>query len=1578
MEEKSTLGMNAVDGMVGTQLDLARQQLLDLGLRNPLLNYRPLRSRGVEVIDATPEEVFQALVRERKAISFVPQPQSDAAADSVRSEAANTNGMAAARPRDLKLQTALDANQLQDRLLKTYYAARTHIEERGANILYITLGQLQWYEAPQSQEPHRAPLLLVPVQLDRASIGSRFQVTYTEEDIEENLSLTTKLQREFGLTMPLLPEIEDLDVCAYFREVAQAIQSEARWAIDDASVVLGFFSFGKFMMYRDLDVTTWPAAAQPAAHPILQALLLEQGFREQPLPFSDDDNVDEHVTPAESPQVVDADSSQTLALLSVKGGRNLVIQGPPGTGKSQTITNLIADAIDRGKTVLFVAEKMAALEVVKRRLDMIGLGVGCLELHSQKAHKSTVIKDLARTLDLGRPRQDERSHDLATMSDLRAQLNQYSAAMNMVVGDTGVTPHHAFGALLRLRARCEGQVVALPRLSSATMAWWAAAEYHRRAALVDSVQSCLAAVTVTSDNVFWSTQRMSLSPIEHGRVRDAVTAAAGATETLRRAIAHVASLLGVSPVPAIRASAETMLATAQRLLTAPDLRGVCLRQELWQAHEHDVQDLLAAKVRLAHLYREYGETLRPEVWIDDLSETQRILHAYANKWWRGFSGAYRRERRRIMSLYRASPPSDRASLQGMVDAMIDAHHKREFVQQHDHIGTDLFGERWQSGEADWDLLTGISQWVLALYRDIVAGHVLAEGAVAAREMNRDMLAAATRDLTTALAHHQEAVRVAREEMGLPPPATGASHDGIAGKSFEDQEATLRDWASSIGALQAIITAKHAIHQCRQEGLGEVSDLAMSWPQARTHLLAAWQQAWFEGIVDRAFRERPVLATFDGAQHMQAITKFRDLDKSLFTYNQARLAFLHWEKLPHYEAGGQLGVLRREFEKKARHLPIRTLMQRAGHAIQAIKPVFMMSPLSIATFMPPGSLTFDLIIFDEASQVKPVDALGAIARGRQAVVVGDNQQLPPTSFFDAMLNADATEAEESVTEDIESILRLFAAQRAPQRMLRWHYRSRHESLIAVSNSEFYDHRLIVFPSPDAAREEGGLVFRHLPQTSYDRGRSRTNMKEAAAVAQAVLAHARATPGLSLGVAAFSIAQMHAILDQLEMLRRADASCEDFFVGHPDEPFFVKNLETVQGDERDVIFISIGYGRTADGYLAMDFGPLNRLGGERRLNVLITRARRRCEVFTNLTGDDIDLERTQARGVQALKTFLSYAQYGRLDVPVVTGREMESPFEEAVAAALTARGYEVRPQVGSAGFFIDLAIVDPASPGRYLLGIECDGATYHSARSARDRDRLRQQVLERLGWRLHRIWSTDWFRDPDSELQRVVAAIDEAMQHGIGSPTAPPWTSDDVTEAVERESPAAPRSAIPVATPYLRATLPITTGGYGLHEISRLRIADWIARIVGVESPVHEAEVARRIVEAAGVKRIGNRIDEAFRLSAEQAVRSGMVRRQGTFLWAPDMHQPIVRDRSGLSAASRKLEFVAPEEIALAVKAVVDGTYGIETAAIPPAVGQLLGFGRVSDDMRVRIEAIVMGMIEDKHLVQQGSHVITRKG
>jgi hypothetical protein len=590
----------------------------------------------------------------------------------------------------------------------------------------------------------------------------------------------------------------------------------------------------------------------------------------------------------------------------------------------------------------------------------------------------------------------------------------------------------------------------------------------------------------------------------------------------------------------------------------------------------------------------------------------------------------------------------------------------------------------------------------------------------------------------------------------------------------------------------------------------------------------------------------------------------------------------------------------------------------------------------------------------------VDAISAIARGKQLVVVGDTRQLPPTSFFDK-LNTDIEE-EENVTADMQSILGMCDGQGAPTRMLKWHYRSQHESLITLSNHEFYEDKLVIFPSP-GSKQNLGLRFHHLPDAIYDRGKTRTNPIEAQTVAKAVINHASKYPNQSLGVVAFSTAQAQAIQAALEIERKASPATESFFTGRPDEPFFIKNLENVQGDERDVILISIGYGRTEDGKVPMNFGPLNNEGGERRLNVLITRAKMRCEVFTNITSEDIKVGESARFGIRALKSFLYFAQYAKFDKPEAIIPDEIRPFEDEVASQLTQAGHIVRNKVGTPGFYLDLAIVDPENPGRYLLGLICDGKAYDSAASATDRDRLRTQVLELFGWNLYQVWSADWYRNPARELARLLAAIEQAKL---------------VTETIDKEQEAWQQEVSREESPAAK----LTTPEYQLAEfhIEHIRaefqlytfaeLSSWIAEIVQTEGPVHFDEVAKRITDAAGIAKLGSRIRYTLTQALDQAQDEHKVIVKGDFLWAPEMQTAIVRDRSKLPAAYRKLSLVAPEEIQEAILQVVSSSIMIGEQELIPLVARLLGFSRVTDEMKQQLSEAIGKAIQSGIITFEG--------
>jgi very-short-patch-repair endonuclease len=1554
-------------------LQVARQELLDLGLRNRLINFRPLKGKGLAVVDEISAEVFRILVFEGRTMYFLPTAGGNEAASDDPSlftldqpDDATADSGTTARHLDNKLQTPYPAKQLQSRLLSTYYDARLAIEETGVNILYLALGMLRWFEVANSNEPHDAPLILVPIELNRADVRERFRVEWTGDAIGTNLSLKLKLKEEFGINIPDLPSQEDVDVSDYMERVATAVRRQPRWSVDKEAIHLGFFSFSKLLMFADLDPKVWPPHARPGDHEILGALLGEGFGTEHPLPSPR--NLDEAGASDALCQVLDADSSQTQAMLRVASGRSVVIQGPPGTGKSQTIVNLIAGALAESKTVLFVAEKMAALEVVKRRLDHIGLGEACLELHSNRSKKKSVLEDLRTTLESAQPIADPLQATSQELSASRERLNAYCKAVNEPINASSVSPFQAYGNLIRLEKRLlgEGEAAAspgaprLPHLSNEPFREWTLQQFRQRLDDVGELQALISRMGIPAEHAFWGSGRRLFLRADRQTVLDAAVAARESLEGLQAQAEHCAAVLGV-PQPDTIDGVRTVLNTIEHAALAPDLAGVNVADPAWAHGARDVESALLAGSAAASLQSRFAGRLVPEAWSRDVGQLRQDIAAVGSRRWRFASPRYWRSRAAIASLCGGQAPKRVEEWTELLGAIREYQSNAAAAQGARGACIHLLGAAWADLASDWQRLLGVHQYLRTVHAQVQAGAVLPEILRAIVRPPSVPWSAAAGPLKAALAGAKAAI-----ESAIAVSETDIERrfrvDDVARISFGALREALERWAREVDRLQEIVTFNHLTEKLTHSCLGALVHIAGTWPLARDQLAALFEHAWYTGLLEAATRTRPELAAFDGAAHQHHLKRFREADRLGLHLNRARLAHAHWEQLPRQGTAGQVGILRAEFAKRRRLKPIRQLVEEAPNAIQAIKPVFMMSPLSVATFLPPGHITFDLLIFDEASQVKPVDAFGAILRGRQAVVVGDSKQLPPTSFFERVGDIDDDEDREEapVAIDMESVLGLFGARGGQPEMLRWHYRSRHESLIATSNAEFYDNKLVVFPSPDLERTDTGLVMHYLPQTAYERGRGRSfNRGEAQEVAHAVMRHARNNPDQSLGVATFGQGQMQVILDELEILRRGDTSTEGFFASHLEEPFFVKNLENVQGDERDVIFISVGYGKDAAGYVAMNFGPVNQDGGERRLNVLITRARDRCEVFSNITSDDIDLSRSSARGVVALKTFLHYARTRIAEVPLVTGAPADSPFEEEVGEALQEHGYIADRQVGSGGFFLDLAVRDPRKPGRYLVGIECDGASYHSARWARDRDRLRQEVLERLGWSIVRVWSTDWYRNRGQALRQLLTAIEAAKVSSTNKGTSSVAAPSIPVPSVQRQAAVAPPKT-PTAIPYTRCVLQVHWPGE-LHLAPPEILRRWVELVVAAESPVHLDEVVARIRDATGNQRAGSRIRSAVHQAAQAAARSGSIKLSGDFLMLREQRTVAVRDRTTLPPQSRKIELIAREEIQAAILRVAEASRGIAREELVNEVCRAFGFARVTEGMAEHVARQVDSMI-----------------
>ena len=1807
-------GANAgVKSDIEKQLQAARQRLLDLTRRNRLLNYRPSKRRTIHVIDEIPKEIFDILVLQERVMQF--KPADKPTEELLLLDDAETELLPwlqdvdpAEHHTDRLLQTELTREELQKRQYYIHQQAQSVFEEQGHSILYLALGYLEWNESKDAEQLDLAPLILIPVELERQKVRTRFNLRWSGAELFPNLSLEAKLA-ERGVELPVLGTPESkADIDVYFQAVTDAVAEQENWSVVP-DIYLDFFSFTKFVMYKDLELEKWSIGTHPLLGFIIGDLTDttasgDSGFEPA--------EIDLKLPSQNLYHVMDADSSQIAVIEEIKNGKNLVVEGPPGTGKSQTIANAIAELLAVGKKVLFVSEKMAALEVVKGRLDSVGLGDFCLELHSHKSNKRAVLNELERTVSVPQPPAVDTGGTFAQIDSLKAELNAYVNELHKPIGKTQKSPFVLFGIRETVQRHFESVKRDMRPIRFANPTEYTPDDWTTAKQCLEGLITILPRVIPVAKNPWRGCEPDIVTPPYLEDTKALIGACVTALDALEKALHNLADACAIHIPTMLETLPQALMGVDVILKALPVERGVLLN-DTWNRPGHET-DMLIKKIEyvqkgvveahakfkvkqliltlktlraLEDTIREIGkicgiqpisepedlprmldavkvmvnsmpveqEVLLNEVWdhpnseveklIRQVEEVRVILEETRNVFtvaaldldqeidslrdeYQDLSGIfplfrfsnrkYRSIKLEIRRFYKDKPPRKNEEILKTLDELARCINKRKDIQALEQNGRSLFGSYWKAEESDPNELRQFAKWITLFRKEFLAGtltdrtvNIVSEG-IESEHLNELITQAKMQyedfvkqrvtlfsqlDIDSKTLFDLEAENVSFAELSsrlemwkteLPLFNSWIQFvHGNVGKLPEKPEQLITDlaklskctgirteirdmeqtgqvlfgryWRGEDSSLKELNEFAEWIVDFRKRLIGgvfteQVIDIVSTgvdqkqietfvkqvkdaenhfvqqravlfnhlgtdanalfgveskkvpfaelrsrlelWEQGLTHL-----QVWrsfvkqceecqqtiaqplldsiasdmlepqdvlpcFEGrladaLLGEAFRERTPLDGFDCVSHEGTIANFRKLDRDSIKLNRQRLASQLHQKLPHLLGGAsresEIGILQGQFNRKRGHMPIRKLLSTAGGLIQRIKPCFMMSPLSVAQFCDPEMIQFDVVVFDEASQIRPEDALGALLRGGQAVVIGDTRQLPPTSFFEHLVDTTDDETEDDfITSiaDVESILHQ-CRQSFPTKQLKWHYRSRHESLIAVSNQEFYENNLLIFPSPFEEVAHLGLKFVHLPDAVYDRGRSSTNRKEAQAVVHAVFEHYCHYPDKSLGIGTFNMKQQQAILDEVEVQLHQHPEMEPFFLSTRDEHFFVKNLETIQGDERDVIFLSIGYGKDTSGKLHRNFGPLNHDGGQRRLNVLTTRARERCVVFSNFRASDLQLNPNAPVGAKALKVFLDYAENRNLQTDMPIGDDTDSPFEDAVREFLTSYGYTVNTQVGCAGYRIDLAVVNPAVPGRYLLGIECDGARYHSSPVARDRDRLRQQVLEGLGWTLHRVWSTDWYRNRAETGQRLLEAIKRAkLDLPEEVPAIPEPESIPVSPEPVPQLPPEPNSSI--ADYVACADLGILVYGK-LHAQPLSQLAKAISQIVEVESPVHIDEVVLRIRNLWGLGRAGARIKNAIERGALSAQRNRRIHRTGDFLWTVDERNIPIRRRK-----KPKIEWICDEEIAEAMKSVITIQGAIPRDALIAESVKLFGYKSLGKTVVDRTSPIVDKLVK----------------
>lgn len=1552
--------------LLSTRLGRWKQKLIDQTLHNPLLNFKPSRLTTIAVVDEKPAEVYRALQIQGKSMTF-------GAAPGARSGAKHSSvefSLHDPKPSneghfDLKLQTGLTAEALNLHLLRIFQKSTSLFEEQGFSSLCLSLGMLEWFDAKDGNTVLKAPLVLLPVQLERETAGSKFTLKATQDDPVLNPAIMERLRTSHRFQLPPLPDsFEDFQPMTYFAMFQQAIEHQKNWKVTE-DIFLAFFAFQKFVMYRDLEI----AEDIYAQHEIIQALGTGKSELSAEDSSDDNDHLDQVLKPETTFQVLDADSSQQQAIVAVRSGKNLVIEGPPGTGKSQTITNVIAELLAEGKTVLFVSEKIAALEVVYNRLESAGLKDFCLELHSKGTSKKSVYQELQRALDNCRPHDHAEDSDLNRLTLLRSFLNDYAQALHQPFGTLNITPFKAIGEISLLENAPVVNAI-FDEISNCQMDTFleSCRSLKHHAKLVSEIGPI--------DTHPWRGSELTrLSAEDQDRLYELINNSESLLSKLRIKSGKLSEELGAVS-PGTFAQLEILCEIGTSLVRSPGTSEGLLLNASWNSISPEVATLIDRGEHYTGTLSDVTRCFREDLLELDFEPFLISHREKVAKWYRHFILSYWKERIFFQKRYQAGyKPNSLEQLLSDIEIALQCRKSMLHVLDQDRLGHDLFGDKWKNVYSNWNELREFANWIVTVRRFILEDALKPQGIALAASgtKQKDSVEKSVLEIRDLIDSLRANLTEVCERAGFE-----TDRDDIIGPNSNliDLAQRLQSMNHGIRRVHEWIAYNLSVQVCKTSYASSFFDKFNEQDLDVCHLESSFKRSFLRRWLDTVFEERPILGRFQPIRHEEFISEFRRLDSRSLELAKQRLRHNVSQRrdqlLKTKSFEDELRILQRQMRSRSK-LPLRKLFRQVPSVIRAIKPCFMMSPISAAQFLNPSSTPFDVVIFDEASQITIEDALGAIVRGRQLIVVGDPKQLPPTDFFIGQTVEEVTsdDRDELQIADLESVLDECIAASFPVRKLKWHYRSRHESLIAFSNKKFYDSELLTFPGPDTGVKERGLTFEFVAGTYEGAG---VNPIEASAIADAVCHHARTTPHLSLGVGTFNVKQMILIKDEIDRRRREDPSLESFFAKKGEGEFFVKNLETIQGDDRDVIFLSITYGPGTDGKLRYNFGPINGQNGWRRLNVILTRSKLRMRVFSSMRAADIDPRHATNDGARYLRDFLHFAERETSVSQQVDPKTLvQTPFEQAVYDELTKKGLQLIPQVGQAGYKVDFGVLDEEFPGRFLIGIECDGTTYHNAATARDRDRLRQQVLDGLGWHLIRIWSTDWFRNRDTQIARVVEfvsltkellrkepepVIDFTPVREVAPVTEDKPSQPKEVETVEIDRPAAMPENI---DRYSITPVEVKGDAQAFNEETDQGIAAIIQRVLDHEAPIHVDELKKRVAAHWQISRIGNRISSRLDAVVITLLKAKLAFCRGEFIWRDEPTSIAPRCRRSIEGYSFSTETIPPEELDQCISMVLRDKKGRTKEEIITDVTRSMGFRRagqkLSDNISQRIQRMM---------------------
>lgn len=1409
--------------------------------------------------------------------------------------------------------------------------ATTAIEEFGVNIAYMAFGFINWTENENSEYVMCAPILLVPISIENNSAIEPYHIKIADSEIVVNPTFSYKLKNDYGIE---LPNYDDEPINEYFEKVNQIIL-KLNWSISEECKI-STFSFLKINMYKDL---------KDNAEEILKNKNIRSLLGKLDSDYQYGDNIDEksinNIT-SQLHNVVDADSSQIAAIEMAKSGKSFVLQGPPGTGKSQTITNIIAECLACGKKVLFVSEKLAALNVVYDKLKKVELDEFCLELHSHKANKKTVINELCHTLKsekktlskLAQKEIDEKVRKQELLDKYVNELHKKYPVINKSLYDlyeeiSGCRNAPSLDFVINeIEKKGEEYIDEVENVLRQYVEYVSKIgyDYHKNYwfgyfNFDSSYQTKIQLKSDLNDSILLCENIKKLSSILYNKYSITVKNMYQAY-SLKKFFYLVKTSEFITP----------LLLDYKSLMDTIDIvNKMSILSE----------DILSKKSIIDEAFDE-------DIYkLEGLPIYKKLNNIYNSFFSRIFSGEYKNIIKELKLCKKEGKKINyNVAISYMKNLIIYQQKINEFNDWEEKIKNKI-GSVYVGVATNFsDLLSKLKELSIILSTNVDFADIKTFS-------NKEFISKKQEFSMISDCFEKDFNKIEEAEKRVFSKFDISEydvHNVELNILFEKYQGCL----NNIDKLDYWCEFVKVLRKLSELQLRTFIDLSISKMINTESIINTYKKAFYTQWSESIINNSPTLIKLTRIEHDEIVKTFKIKDKLLFDVNKAKIKAQLSMVRPNLDMtvpGSAISILLREGEKKRKQKSIRQLLEAIGDLAQILKPCFLMSPLSVSTFLN-SNVKFDVVIFDEASQIFPQDAIGAIYRGNQLIVVGDSKQMPPSNFFSSSSQQiDDSEEEDDIT-DFESILDISSTV-FKQIRLKWHYRSRFESLISFSNKNFYDRELITFPSSKQKVIGIGVDYFYVNGT-FDR-KSKTNRAEAEKIVDLVFENIEKYPERSLGVVAFSVAQQNLIDKFISKRRQLDPSKEFFFKSDKAEPFFVKNLETVQGDERDIIIFSIAYGRDSQGRFIMNFGPLNRDGGERRLNVAVTRAKINIQLVSSIHHTDIDLSRTQSIGTKLLKEYLDFAENGALalerTLSINQYDNYDSEFEMEVCEFLRENGFSIDTQVGCSSFKIDLALKHP-NTSDYLLAIECDGASYHSSKCARDRDRLRQEILESMGWKFYRIWSTDWFRNKSIEKEKLLEVAKESIVNSKKKHKSSLIDNISFEEKAIEHHFEFPK--------YIKTDENKLAKKYGNDEF------DVIRAMVDVESPLSEEWLLKRIVFLFGREKVTNVVREEYNYIMKNCTRYNILRKNG-FLYSCEKEIPLLRVPNG-ETTKRDIKYISLEELSLGIKEILKQNISVEKNGLFNMIVQQLGFNRVGDAILDRLESSLK-LISDEIVVNE---------